>query len=253
MENQTKELKTSLSEYNTAELLGYISTKFITFGNDAAEVTKNCDIFNKVSLTSPQKQYTYLAGLLMSTEYTSSDAKEDESLDRYTDIEDKIQKITNKYIENFFDVRDADGKVMQDKVKKYGVALNSFISYFDMEVLRYEEQTEDLIKELYMPFNNELINDTGLGIDDYLGFYNYVHEKFAESLDKHKKAMESVTKFLDSFTLNPDDIEEEYKRLLSGNNGEIAREVQESMNDLFTVGKEDILNEFGEDKGIKID
>lgn len=251
METLIKDLKTELSKYDTRELLEYVSTKFITFGNDAADVSENSDIFNKTSLSSPQKQYTYLVGLLMSTEYSGSETK-DESLDVYTGIEDKIQEITNKYIENFFDVRDADGTVIKDKVKKYGIALNSFISYFDMDVLRYEEQTESLIKELYMPFNNELINDTGLGVEDYLGFYHYVHEKFIESLNKPKKAIESVTKFLDSLSLNPSNIEEEYKKLLSGNNGEIAREVHESLDAIFTITKQDILNKFGENKGIKL-
>lgn len=55
------------------ELLGMIGTKFITFSNTIQDIAEQSDIFNKTNLMSPQKQYIYLAGLLMSTVDNSND------------------------------------------------------------------------------------------------------------------------------------------------------------------------------------
>lgn len=63
-----KKLKEKLNHIGTRDLLGMISIHFITFANNAEDVAMQADIFNKTKLMSPQKQYMYLAGLLMSTE-----------------------------------------------------------------------------------------------------------------------------------------------------------------------------------------
>lgn len=69
MEDKIKVLKKKLEKFETRELLGMIGTHFITFGDNAEEITARTDIFNKTKLMSPQKQYVYLAGLLMSTNF----------------------------------------------------------------------------------------------------------------------------------------------------------------------------------------
>ena len=72
MEEKIRALKAKLQGFNTRELLGIIANHFITFGNTAEEVAQGADIFTKTKLLSPQKQYLYLAGLLVSTEDLSS-------------------------------------------------------------------------------------------------------------------------------------------------------------------------------------
>lgn len=68
MEGKIKKLKEKLQKMDTRDLLGMIGIHFVTFANDAKDVAEQSDIFTKTNLMSPQKQYTYLAGLLMSTE-----------------------------------------------------------------------------------------------------------------------------------------------------------------------------------------
>lgn len=73
MDDKIKNLKAKSEKFETRELLGMMGTRFITFGNDAEEITAGTDIFSKTKLMSPQKQYAYLAGLLMSTNYNAVD------------------------------------------------------------------------------------------------------------------------------------------------------------------------------------
>ena len=72
MEEKIKALKDKLENIGTRDLLGMIGIHFITFANGAEDFAEQSDIFNKTELISPQKQYTYLAGLLMSTDDKSN-------------------------------------------------------------------------------------------------------------------------------------------------------------------------------------
>ena len=72
----------------------------MTFGNDGEEVAFQSDIFNKTNLMSPQKQYLYLAGLLMSTADLSKGFSHNTESE-FVDIEKDVQAITSKYILGF--------------------------------------------------------------------------------------------------------------------------------------------------------
>ena len=58
-------------------------------------------------------------------------------------------------------------------VKRNLVSMEAFTSYFDTEILRYPEQTVELIQILYSPFDTELNDLTGLEIEDYISFTNW--------------------------------------------------------------------------------
>lgn len=101
MNEKIAALKDKLSQFSTRELLGMISTKFTIFGNDGQDIAKSANILTKTEFVSPQKQYEYLAGLLMSTDYcNSSEIKQHEEED-YLQLEKDIQDITLDYAENF--------------------------------------------------------------------------------------------------------------------------------------------------------
>ena len=105
MEEKIKKLKEKLEKIETCDLLGMIGIHFIIFANDAKDVAEQSDIFNKTNLMSPQKQYTYLAGLLMSTDDKSDGAiikNADSSL--YEELEKDVQEITSEYVKNFLDI-----------------------------------------------------------------------------------------------------------------------------------------------------
>jgi len=143
MENKIKALKEKLQYIGTRELLGMISIHFITFASDGKEFASASDIFNKTRLLSPQKQYLYLAGLLMSTEDKSGGkVRSEEEPGIYDELEEAVQEITGEYIKNFISIDpDTDIEVAQHNL----VSMDAFISYFDTGILRYPEQTISLL------------------------------------------------------------------------------------------------------------
>lgn len=249
MEEKIKELKEKLQYFDTRDLLGMIGIHFLTFGNDAIDIAEQSDIFNKTELMSPQKQYTYLAGLLMSTDDHSSDISSNNS-DKYKKLEDDVQNITFEYSKTFMEFGNITTSIPDpDIIKRNLISMEAFTAYFDTDILRYENQTERLIKNLYQPFDAELYEQTHLVIDDYLSFFHFIEKSFSDSIDKTKKMKESMQSFFKSFSLAPDNIEEEYSRLLSGDNGRIQQEMQTTLDGLYIVTAKSILDEFGDEKG----
>lgn len=250
MQNKIVLLKEKLQKFGTRELLGMISVHFYTFGNNAKDIAEQSDIFNKTDLMSPQKQYAYLAGLLMSTDDLSEGIKNDDPK-KYEELEEEIQGITIEYTKTFLNFDHTPEGPDLDIVKRNLVAMEAFTSYFDTEVLRYKEQTEILIRSLYAPFNEELKQLTTLDIDDYLKFYHLVEDSFGESVDQTKVVNQNIQEFLGSFNLT-DDIKSQYQRLITGDNGRIGREIKKAMDGLQTISREKIIQSFGELKANKL-
>lgn len=152
MEEKIIKLKEKLNYIGTRDLLGMIGIHFITFANNATDVAEQADIFNKTKLMSPQKQYTYLAGLLMSTE-DKSDGRimRNEESGIFTELENDVQDITQEYIKTFLNI---DYMAEPNNAKRNLVSMEAFTSYFDIGILRYPEQTIELIRELYGDFDS---------------------------------------------------------------------------------------------------
>lgn len=250
MEKKIEKLKEKLQKIGTRDLLGMIGIHFLTFANDAKGVAEQSDIFNKTNLMSPQKQYTYLAGLLMSTEDKSNGAiTKDEDSGLYEDLERDVQEITSEYVKNFLDVdieSDATG------IKRNLVSMEAFTSYFDTGILRYPEQTVELIRILYSPFNSELNDMTGLEIEDYISFYQLVWDAFETSMNSSKHAMENIKKFLNSLNPYAVNVEKEYHRLMAFAQGAASIELQTAMDALSTLKESDVIQQFGDIKGKKL-
>ncbi|ACL74459.1 SEC-C motif domain protein [Ruminiclostridium cellulolyticum H10] len=251
MEEKIKLLKEKLQSFGTRDLLGMIGVQFLTFGNNAADVTEQSDIFKKTDLTSPHKQYTYLAGLLMSTDDHSNGVTND-NFRKYKELEEDIESITLEYTKTFLDFGDTPDNPDFDIVKRNLVSMQAFTSYFDMDILRYKEQTENLIKGLYIPFNKELEQLTSLNVNDYLTFFHMIEDSFSNALDDGKAATQRLQTFLNSFDPTPGNIENEFQRLISGDNGRIGREIQNAMDVLNTISKDKLIHTFGEAKGKKL-
>ena len=245
MEQLVKELKEKLQTYDTSDLLGMISIHFMTFGNDGDDVAYQSDIFNKTNLMSPQKQYLYLAGLLMSTDDLSEGLKHNNESD-FKSLENDVQNITSKYITGFMNFDEETREKFTEKVKKNFVSAEAFTSYFDTGILRYEEQTINLLKELYTPFDAELKSLTSLCIDDYINFFHFIQEAFKESLEAPQKIHEEIQAFMN--TLNPY-AKDSQKKFLEFSSGDIREKYQEAVNSINMVSKTDIISHFGEAKG----
>lgn len=246
MEEKIKTLKEKLQKTGTRDLLGMIGTHFITFSSGAEDFAEQSDIFNKTKLISPQKQYTYLAGLLMSTE-DKSEGVITEDIGKYDDLENDVQEITLEYAKNFMDVDISLNGV--DVAKKNLVSMEAFTSYFDMGILRYPEQTIDLIRTLYGSFDVELQELTGLAIEDYISFYQLVFNSFSNAMDASKNAIYGIKKFLESLNPYAEDVEQEYERLLKFGKRQAEGDLQNSLDSLNTIKTSAIIDTFGEDKG----
>lgn len=252
MEEKINLLKEKLKKFTTSNLLGMIGIHFLTFANGADDVARQADIFNKTKLTSPQKQYTYLAGLLMSTEYVSGENIEYdsdiESTKQYEELEDAVQEITFEYIKNFTDIDKTQSSVDFNMVKKNLVAMEAFISYFDMGILRYPEQTINLMRTFYSDFDSELEELTGLVLEDYIAFYQLIFDTFSDAIISSQKAVNDMKSFLNSFNPYNSNIEVAFQKILEYQS-KAGDEIQQAMDGLNTIKASSVFDTFGAAKG----
>lgn len=240
MEKKIEELKSKLRNIDTKEILGWIATRFVTGIAEGEDASEASDIFNKTNLMSPQKQYLYLAGLLMST--TPSDTVQIQNVAKYEEIENDLQEITSTYYNGFLPSIDEVSSLNDTEKKQRLISASAFLSYFDMGDLRYEEQTEQLINELFSQFDDELLSITGLSINDYLSFYHYVKMKVQESIDKPTQLMESIFEKMDG-----EFSEEAYNDFLKSSQ-DICEPLINSINGFFSINIAEIYQYFGDRK-----
>ena len=181
----------------------------------------------------------------MSTDDLSAGVKHNNESD-FKSLENDVQNITSKYITGFMNFDEETREKFTEKVKKNFVSAEAFTSYFDTGILRYEEQTINLLKELYTPFDAELKSLTSLCIDDYINFFHFIQEAFKESLEAPQKIHEEIQAFMN--TLNPY-AKDSQKKFLEFSSGDIREKYQEAVNAINTVSKTDIISHFGEEKG----
>lgn len=254
MEDKIKAVKEKLSCIDTEELLGIISLHFTTFANANGEIQENLPFQFTSELMSPQKQYFYLAGLLMSTQYKGNGKENNELL---LSLEKDIQEITQDYIKGFIGDKELFKEEKKEKFKQNLVSMDAFVSYFDTGVLRYNEQTEELIKTLYSSFDDELVAICGLKTSDYIDFFNFVTEKMTDAKNRMQDAFNELQRFLASFNqyeTNPQKIEKEYQRLLNfgRDNPETFFKLQEGFTGNNKFKKQDVIDRYGKQKGEKL-
>lgn len=250
MEEKIAAIKEKLSLVNTEELLGIISLHFTTFADEEGGIQNNLPFQLKSELMSPQKQYFYLAGLLMSTDDKSNG---EDTTNILRSLEKDVQDITSDYVKGFID----DEKLYQDdnqeKLKHNLVSMDAFISYFDMGILRYNEQTEDLIKILYAPFDDELEKLTGLAVSDYIDFFHFVTEAMERARNRMQDSFNEVQAFLNSFDIDetdPEKIDKEFHRLLNFgfDNPDVVLKLQEGFAGNNKIKRQDIVKRYGDKK-----
>ena len=250
MEEKIRALKDKLQNIETRDLLGMIGIHFMTFANDAMDFAIQSDMFNKTNLISPQKQYTYLAGLLMSTEDKSNgQITEMEENTIYSELENDVQEITLEYTKTFLDFSQSSNT---DDIKRNLVSMDAFISYFDTGILRYPEQTINLIRTLYSVFDSELEKLTGLRTEDYIAFYQLVCDEFENAISSSKYAIANMTEFLSSLNPYSDDVEKENESLITFAQGSEGVNLQNAMDNLNIIKKSKVEEIFGKEKGTRL-
>lgn len=248
MEEKIKKLKKKLESVETRELLGMISNHFIIFANNGQDVANGSNMFNKTKLISPQKQYIYLAGLLMSTK-DKSEGHIAESNKLYDELENDVQEITLEYTKKFLNIDSTDSP---EYIKRNLVSMDAFISYFDTGILRYPEQTIELIQNLYNSFDSELQELTGLSIRDFIAFYQFVYDTCEESMNASKYAVDKIKNFLNSLNPYAADVEKEYGKLITFAQGNAGVDVQNAMDNWNCIYESEVVKNFGKEKSEKL-
>ena len=251
-EDRIKNLKDLLSNIDTEAMLGAISLSYYTFTDGDGVINNEIPFQFGSELMSPHKQRLYLAGLLMSTDQIKAHDVGTE----IKKIEKLVQDITSTYVRGFLPIErlNIKSEEFKEKMKKNIVSMDAFVSYFDTGVLRYEEQTYELIKILYSEFDNELYTMTGLSISDYLNFYQFCKDELEYENENMMNAEESLKTFFESLSASNESIEIKYQKLLSYSTDYPAqiKAMQDGFVGLNKIYKDSILKRFGTDKANKI-
>lgn len=270
MITKIENLKGKLSKFETMDILGYIATRFITFAGSGEEFSTNSDIFKKTELDSPYRQYMYLAGLLMSTDYVGDTLEDtnqsvnyeiedhDKNISKYYEIESELKEITDQYFK-FFIPEDLSLDELQSlsdlEKRKRMVTMQTFMSYFSSDILRYEEQIINRMKVFGNPFDEILNNNEGITVSDLIGFYNFVNSSFNKSIERSKSSgsnfyyhYEELMKQLDKIQ----DIDEKYDDLLAGSEKVSLGTFYDGIQNLFLVSRGSIIEKFGSQKAEKL-
>lgn len=161
LENKSKELKQFMAKYKTQNMLGHLSFLMTCISNGAAsnELAK---------LTSPMRQLYYLAGLLLSVKSDGSEKI------NYTDedweyIVEILKDIDIEYVKLFYP--DEEENVSDEWKRRTMIAMPTFLSYFNLGPLNYEEQVIEEIMGVYTPMDDIIGKACNLCTKDFLLFY----------------------------------------------------------------------------------
>lgn len=161
LEMKSKDLKELVATFNTDWFLGDLSN-LIHAGRDRAY-----DQLGKLS--SPQRQLSYLAGLNV----TSDEVLGNDIIYR-KDKWDKIVKLLNEieddYMKLFWPSKPEDITTEWRRVRM--VAMPSFLSYFNLGPLNFEEQVLNWVGDLFTPLDTTIELATGVKTKDFILFYN---------------------------------------------------------------------------------
>lgn len=161
LETVSKKLKDLLSKYNTQCALGHLSFLMTCITNGVAQ--------NELGrLTSPMRQLYYLAGLMLTQESDGTDEIQFSEKD-WEIIVDLLVQVESEYCQLFFP--DSSEEVTEDWKKKVGVAMPTFLSYFNLGPLNFEEQVIEQICGTYTTLDDVINKKTGVTTGEYLQFY----------------------------------------------------------------------------------
>lgn len=161
LETISKELKTFLGKYDTQSVLGHLSFLMTCITNGAAQ-EELC------RLVSPMRQLYYLAGLLITADSDGMNEIQFSEED-WQHIVDVLVQIEKEYFQMF--VPDTPDDVTEEWKKKVGVAMPTFMSYFNLGPLNYEEQLIEQIEGTFSGLNDVISNKVGVTTEEILQFY----------------------------------------------------------------------------------
>lgn len=162
LETISKELKALLAKYNTQSALGHLSFLMTCITNGYAQ-----DELRR--LVSPMRQLYYLAGLLVTQESDGTNEFQYSEED-WQKVVDYLVKVENEYYKLFLPETPED--VTEEWKKKVMVAMPTFLSYFNLGPLNFEEQVIEQIRGTFSTLDDIIAAKNGLTTEDYLQFYD---------------------------------------------------------------------------------
>lgn len=177
----SKELKTFLAKYDTASALGHLSFMIAHIADGMAKDELK-------DLASPMRQLYYLGGLMMTHECADESTLQFSSED-WKRIVDLLNEIDREYYKLFLP------KSPEDNTESWRnsaeVAMTTFLSYFNLGPLNYEEQVIEQIQGTFLAMDDIIAEETGVKTEDLLLFYDnldawcqYNHSSLSQVSDK---------------------------------------------------------------------
>lgn len=164
LEFKSKELKELVSKYETDWFLGHLSGLIMNITTDIAKEEIE-------GLSSPLRQLYFLGGLVISSNTSNiSIGKRHYNRKEWEKIVILLNEIEQEYDKLFFP--DEEDKIDNEWKKIRGVAMPSFLSYFNQGPLNYEEQIINWIEDLFTAQDEVIEGVTGLKTTDFIKFYN---------------------------------------------------------------------------------
>jgi|GEM_PF-5732010 len=231
MEKKVLELKKLLSQVDHKEFLGELSSSLF---RDIYSAKDMRNIIGDIKIGSIKKVYKYWVGLLMSTKIPEKPIP-------VIEIIDSVKKITEDIITGYIkEVFDGKNETLED-IEMRQLYLESFLSYFDFDILAYREQILEYIKIFYEPFSEKLETLCGLNLGDFLKLETLIHNSF--NLENKR---EEFLKFLQEYSIKKSfgNIEE----FIENCNKERFLQLL----DIFTVNFEELKEIFGDKKAKRI-
>ena len=178
------------------------------------------------------RQIYYLAGLNISTD-SKNGTDYIYNQEKWNEIVKLLNEIEIEYHKNLIEIKENDDTDEWKKVRD--VAIPSFLSYFNVGHLNFEEQIINWVNDLYSHFDNYLLGKYGLETKDFVSFY--------ENLDK------LVHTNFQGHSTNTDLLRENWSDYTSIESG-----IDENIPDFFkeSIPKDfEIMSKYMLDKGMK--
>ncbi len=187
LEQNIDELKEFVGRYSVRSILETIALNLCIMHSGK-------DIFLTTQLSSPYKQYLYLAGIRISI--NGGEANIDEN--GVHRIGELLEKIAHNYAAAYFD---SPGKNEEfDKwYRAREISMPAFINYFDSDILNYEEQEVNRIKIWFNHYDNffeEKFNFTTQSLIDI--WYTIVEYLRMKQIEENKRIENIRSTLLDS-------------------------------------------------------
>lgn len=179
LEEKSNELKEFVSRFKTDWFLGNLSflTTCIADGKAQDQLGK---------LSSPLRQLYFVAGLTVSTDPAKGQVIHYTN-EEWARIVTLLNEIELEYDKLFFPKPEEEMGEQWKKVRE--VVVPSFLGYFNLGPLNYEEQVINWVRDLYTQLDNVIEAATGLKTETFINFYEnidaWVQNNFKAFATKH--------------------------------------------------------------------